>query len=109
MADSNNVYKIITLDNIMSNNIIHDVTVRPLRVNRDPRGSLTECLRTDWNDVYNTENSPFAQMYYSTTDPGVARDEKEWHFHPGGQQDRFGVIKGDIVVAMLDFPYRKRP
>ena len=46
---------------------------------------------------------PFAQTYYSITKTGVARDEKLWHYHPGGQQDRFGVIQGEIVVAIFDW------
>jgi len=41
-------------------------------------------------------------MYYSITDPGVSRDIDRWHYHPGGQQDRFGVILGSIVVAIYD-------
>jgi dTDP-4-dehydrorhamnose 3,5-epimerase len=41
-------------------------------------------------------------MYFSETQPGVARDEDRWHYHPGGQEDRFGMIKGDIVVALYD-------
>jgi dTDP-4-dehydrorhamnose 3,5-epimerase len=95
-------YNIITLDNVMSNEVIHDVVIRSLTVNRDDRGSLTECLKTSWNDVYDEKHLPFAQMYYSKTLPGVARDEDQWHFHPGGQQDRFGVISGDIVVGLYD-------
>lgn len=99
MADQ---YQIIRLDNLMSSDLIHDIVVRPLRVNRDPRGTLTEALKVDWDDVYSQEHLPFKQMYFSTTDPGVARDKDQWHFHPGGQRDRFGVIRGDIVVAVLD-------
>jgi dTDP-4-dehydrorhamnose 3,5-epimerase len=96
------LYTFITLENYMSKNIIHDVIIHPYKVNRDPRGTLTEALKTTWEDVYDTDHMPFAQMYFSSTDPGVARDEGKWHYHPGGQQDRFGVIRGDIVVAIMD-------
>jgi dTDP-4-dehydrorhamnose 3,5-epimerase len=93
---------VINLNNFQSVDLIHDVIIHPLKVNRDPRGTLTEGLKTTWTDVYEAEQMPFAQMYFSTTDPWVARDEGKWHYHPGGQQDRFGVIRGDIVVAIYD-------
>jgi dTDP-4-dehydrorhamnose 3,5-epimerase-like enzyme len=79
---------------------IEGVTVRDLRVNRDPRGTLTELLRTDWPDVFN-ETMPFAQVYTSTTAPGVARDEDKWHVHRH-QTDRFYCVAGRIVVAVAD-------
>src|SRR5688500_5512066 len=76
------------------------VTVRALRVNRDPRGTLTELLRTDWGDIYGAD-LPFAQAYASTTAPGVARDEDRWHVHRH-QTDRFYCLAGRIVVAVAD-------
>jgi dTDP-4-dehydrorhamnose 3,5-epimerase len=76
------------------------VTVRALRVNRDPRGTLTELLRSDWPDLYGPE-LPFAQGYTSTTAPGVARDEDRWHVHHH-QTDRFYCLAGRIVVAVAD-------
>ena len=79
---------------------IGGVTVRDLRVNRDPRGTLTELLRADWPDVFGPE-MPFAQVYTSTTGPGVARDEETWHVHRR-QTDRFYCVAGRIVVAIAD-------
>ena len=76
------------------------VVLRELRVNRDPRGTLTELLRADWPDVYG-EAMPFAQVYTSTTAPGVARDEDRWHVHRH-QTDRFYCVAGRIVVAIAD-------
>lgn len=70
----------------------------PLRVNRDPRGVLVETLRTDWPALYGPE-LPFAQSYYSITEPGVARDEDRWHLHRH-QFDRFIVAAGCVVVAL---------
>ena len=76
------------------------MTLRDLRVNRDPRGTLTELLRADWPDVFG-EAMPFAQVYTSTTGPGVARDEDKWHVHRH-QTDRFYCVAGRIVVAIAD-------
>ena len=82
--------------------LIHDVVLRPLRVNADPRGILVETLRTDWQDVYDPVNRPFAQCYYSMTKSGVARDEEQWHVHQH-QEDRFLCITGQLVVAIYDW------
>lgn len=82
------------------NGRIDGVVLRELRVNRDPRGTLTELLRTDWTDIYG-EELPFAQVYTSTTAPGIARDEEEWHVHRH-QTDRFYCLAGTIVVAIAD-------
>lgn len=71
-----------------------------LKTHRDPRGTLTELLRTDWPDVFG-EEMPFAQVYTSTTAPGVARDTDKWHLHQH-QTDRFYCIRGRIVVAIAD-------
>ena len=79
---------------------IAGVTLRELRVNRDPRGTLTELLRTDWPDLYG-EGMPFAQVYASTTAPRVARDEDRWHVHRH-QTDRFYCLAGRIAVAIAD-------
>jgi dTDP-4-dehydrorhamnose 3,5-epimerase len=79
---------------------IGGVTLRALHVNRDPRGTLTELLRSDWPDIFGPE-MPFAQVYLSTTGPGVARDEDRWHVHQH-QTDRFYCVAGRIVVAIAD-------
>lgn len=79
---------------------IPGVVIRPLTVNRDPRGTLTELLRADWGDVFG-EDLPFAQVYASVTVPGVARDEDRWHLHRQ-QTDRFCCLAGRIVVAIAD-------
>lgn len=79
---------------------IAGVTLRELRVNRDPRGTLTELLRADWPDVFGAAMR-FAQVYTSTTGPGVARDEVQWHVHRE-QTDRFYCLAGRIVVAIAD-------
>lgn len=78
------------------------VVIRPLQVNRDPRGTLTETLKITWKEICDQKKRPFTQMYFSKTLPGVARDEDKWHFHPRGQEDRFAVLAGDIVIAIYD-------
>ena len=78
---------------------IDGVALRALKVNRDPRGTLTELLRADWPDLFGAE-MPFAQVYTSTTGAGVARDEQQWHVHRY-QTDRFGMISSfDIAEAL---------
>lgn len=91
----------ITLNNLNKFELIKDTVIRPLKINKDETGILVETLRVDWSDVYG-DKQPFAMQYYSETKSSVARDEKLWHFHPGGQQDRFEVITGSIVVAIGD-------
>jgi dTDP-4-dehydrorhamnose 3,5-epimerase len=83
--------------------LIQDVVIHPLKVNRDPRGILVEIMKTNWENIYDKKKLPFTQIYYSMTKSGVARDEDLWHYHPGGQQDRFGVIQGEIVIAIFDW------
>lgn len=96
------MYQLFTLKNKDSYPLIHDVVTHPYKVNRDPRGTLTEALKTTWSDVYNETDRKFTQMYFSQTLPGVARDIDQWHVHPGGQEDRFFVIQGSIVTAIYD-------
>ncbi|MBI2009759.1 MAG: dTDP-4-dehydrorhamnose 3,5-epimerase family protein [Candidatus Chisholmbacteria bacterium] len=96
------MYQIYTLDNKNNYPLIHDVIIHPFKVNRDPRGTLTEALKTTWEDVYSEKDMPFTQMYFSETESGVSRDVDQWHIHPSGQQDRFFVIQGTIVTAVYD-------
>jgi dTDP-4-dehydrorhamnose 3,5-epimerase len=91
-----------TLDKLDTYPLIKDVKIRPLVVNRDESGILVETLKQTWDDVYDDEELPFSQNYYSITEPGVARDPHQWHLHPTKQTDRFAIIKGDAVVAMAD-------
>lgn len=92
--------KFITLANKSSSNLVKDVLMYPLKVNRDESGILVETLRTDWKEIYG-KNREFVMQYFSVTDSGVARDETVWHYHPT-QEDRFLVAQGEIVVAIAD-------
>lgn len=94
--------ELITLDNKEKHKIIEGTVIKPLKVNSDETGILVETLRKDWQDIYNAEDRGFAMQYYSVTHPFIARDEKLWHLHPGGQEDRFLVVSGDVVVAIAD-------
>lgn len=91
----------ITLENKDTIKLVKDVLLYSLKVNRDESGILVETLRSDWKDIYGT-NREFAMQYYSITRPGIARDEDVWHYHPTVQEDRFLVVKGEIVVAVFD-------
>lgn len=90
----------ITLVNKNSVNLIKDVLMHPLKVNRDESGILVETLRTDSKEIYG-RNREFAMQYFSVTDSGIARDEAVWHYHPH-QEDRFLVAQGEIMVAVAD-------
>ena len=82
-------------------NLIEGVILHQLKINSDERGTLVETLKTDWPDVYDPQNLPFAMQYFSVTKPNIARDENFWHVHKF-QNDRFVVLGGDVVVAVYD-------
>jgi dTDP-4-dehydrorhamnose 3,5-epimerase len=100
MEHQNDAIERVLVRSAMETQAIHDVVVRQLTTHRDPRGTLTELLRTDWSDVFG-DTLPFAQVYTSTTAPGVARDIDQWHVHQH-QTDRFYCVAGTIVVAIAD-------
>ena len=91
----------ITLLNKDNVKLIKDVVIHPYKVNEDPSGVLVETLRKDWNDIFDQEKG-FSMQYYSETPPNLARDENVWHVHPTTQDDRFSVVKGQVVVAVAD-------
>ena len=93
--------ELITLANKDSVKLIKDVAIHPYKVNEDSSGILVETMRKDWADVYGDDREFFMQ-YYSETASGLARDEDVWHYHPTTQDDRFSVVKGEIVVAIAD-------
>lgn len=92
----------ITLQNKNKFELIKDVLMYPLKINKDESGGiLVETLRTDWEGIYG-KGREFFMQYYSVTDSGAARDEDVWHYHPNYQEDRFLVVQGDIVTAVAD-------
>ncbi|MCL4418687.1 dTDP-4-dehydrorhamnose 3,5-epimerase family protein [Patescibacteria group bacterium] len=92
---------LIDLQNKESAHLIKDIVLYPLKINKDESGVLVETLRTDWSEIYGSSREFFMQ-YYSETPSGVARDENTWHYHPTIQDDRFSVVKGEIIVAVAD-------
>jgi len=93
--------ELIDLKNKENVKLIKDVIVYPLKVNRDESGILVETLRKDWSLIYGGERE-FSMQYFSVTNPGIARDENVWHYHPIAQEDRFLVAYGEIVTAVAD-------
>lgn len=92
--------ELIELKNKEKVKLIKDIVVYPLKVNRDGSGILVETLRKDWPLIYGGERE-FSMQYFSVTNPGIARDEDVWHYHPN-QEDRFIVAYGEIVTAVAD-------
>lgn len=90
----------ISLANKNNINLVKDVLMHPLKVNRDESGILVETLRTDWEGIYG-KNREFAMQYFSVTESGIARDENIWHYHTT-QEDRFVLAQGAIVAAVAD-------
>lgn len=90
----------ITLKNKDTSRLIEDIVMHPLKVNKDASGLLVETLRTDWKEIYGYGRE-FAMQYYSLTASGIARDENTWHYHQM-QEDRFLVVQGAIVTAVVD-------
>lgn len=89
------------LENLKPPKMIDGVLIHPLKINKDASGVLVETLRADWEGIYGPGRE-FAMQYYSITESGLARDEDVWHFHPTGQEDRFLLVQGAIVVAVAD-------
>lgn len=73
--------------------MIHDVKVKPLKVNADERGSLMEIMRSD-DEIFER----FGQVYVSLNYPNVIR---AWHWHEH-QDDYFTVVKGMAKVVLYD-------
>lgn len=65
---------------------------------RDTRGFLIETLRSDDTSV---NGSRFQMSYSSLTRPGEFRDRDRWHVHRM-QTDRFVVVLGEMILALLD-------
>ena len=70
----------------------------PRTFHQDRRGFLLETLRTD-DDA--AEGARFRMSYSSLTIPGQFRDADRWHLHQV-QSDRFVVVLGEMILALLD-------
>jgi len=74
------------------------ITPVPRTFHQDPRGFLLETLRSDDASV---SGAHFRMSYSSLTLPGQYRDADRWHVHQI-QTDRFVVILGEMMLALLD-------
>lgn len=92
-------YQYTNFDN--QNALIEGVILRKLKIHKDPTGLLVETLRSDWQDIYNTDDLNFAMQYMSITPSGIARDKDKWHVHKF-QKDRFLCVFGKIITAVYD-------
>lgn len=68
-----------------------------LKVLLDERGSFTEIMRYDWNELLG-EDKPL-QSNLSINFPNIV---KAWHRHMNGQTDYCVVIKGTVKVCIYD-------
>lgn len=92
----------LDLSNKRNKDIIDGVKLHGLSVHSDQRGDLVEVFKETWKDVGDKTTMPFGQSYYSVTNPGHARDEDRWHYHPH-QIDRFVVVRGRGMFALYDW------
>ncbi len=74
--------------------MIAGVRRRLLDTHADARGSLTELLRSDWEEC----GSGFGQAIMTVNLPGVIRG---WHWHRV-QTDRIVVLLGEAKVPLYD-------
>lgn len=77
---------------------IQGVDPIPRTFHQDPRGFLIETLRSDDKSV---NGAHFRMTYASLTVPGEYRDRDRWHVHRL-QTDRFVVVLGEMMLALLD-------
>jgi dTDP-4-dehydrorhamnose 3,5-epimerase len=77
--------------------MLKGIKVTPLKRLSDERGSFTEIMRTDWEDLF--QGDTIAQANFSTTYPKIIR---AWHRHIKGQTDYFIAIKGAIKICAYD-------
>lgn len=73
--------------------MIEGVRIHALEPHRDARGSLTELLRSDWEEF-----TGFGQAILTLNLPGVIRG---WHAHRR-QTDVIVVISGRVVLPLYD-------
>jgi dTDP-4-dehydrorhamnose 3,5-epimerase len=76
--------------------MLHGIIIKPLKRLYDERGSFTEVMRRDWEDVFSEE---IVQANMSVSYPGIVR---AWHRHERGQVDCFLVVKGSLRICAYD-------
>ena len=74
--------------------LIQDVSVRPLTVHVDSRGSLMEMFDPRWQ----WHNDPIVFLYTMTIRPGYT---KGWNLHRE-HEDRYILLQGEMEVVLFD-------
>jgi dTDP-4-dehydrorhamnose 3,5-epimerase len=82
---------------VTEESLLDGIKITELKKNIDERGFFGEIFRTDWLDVFGTEE--IVQGNLSVSYPGVIR---AWHRHKHGQVDHFLVIQGAIKLCAYD-------
>lgn len=77
--------------------MLKGIVVKPLERINDERGSFSELIRDDWNDILG-EDRP-VQSNLSISYPRVIR---AWHRHVRGQNDYFIVLRGAVKICVYD-------
>ena len=77
--------------------MLKGITIKPLKRHYDERGSFTELIRKDWEQLLNQEK--IAQANFSTTYPNTIR---AWHRHLKNQTDYFIALKGTLKICAYD-------
>ena len=76
--------------------MLEGIKIKELQRRPDERGSFTEIIREDWEDILSEK---FLQANLSITFPGIIR---AWHRHNRGQIDYFVVLNGVIKICVYD-------
>jgi len=76
--------------------MLEGIKMKQLQRRPDERGSFTEIIREDWEDILSEK---FLQANLSITYPGIIR---AWHRHNRGQIDYFVVLNGVIKICVYD-------
>lgn len=76
--------------------MLEGIKIKQLQRRPDERGSFTEIIREDWEDILGEK---FLQANLSITFPGIIR---AWHRHNRGQNDYFIALNGAIKICAYD-------
>jgi dTDP-4-dehydrorhamnose 3,5-epimerase len=77
--------------------MLKGIVVKPLKRFFDERGSFTELLRADWNEILGQDQ--IVQANFSVSHPAIVR---AWHKHLRGQVDYFLALKGSLKICAYE-------
>ena len=81
----------------MKINMLKGINIKPIKRLADEKGSFTEILRMDWQDLFAGEK--ISQANISVTYPGIVR---AWHKHLRGQTDYLIALEGTMKICAFD-------